>query len=152
MKTDTIADMLTRIRNGCASKNKYVRVPLTRLTKKIAHILWEEKFILSYEEYNRDGSRGTSPLKEHSKSLWGGTLILRLKYVKIGLERESFIGGLQRISKTSRREYTKARNMPRLLGGVGRYVLSTTRGLMTDRRALELGVGGEVLFSVYSRY
>jgi small subunit ribosomal protein S8 len=75
-----------------------------------------------------------------------------LKYVKIGLERESFIGGLQRISKTSRREYTKARNMPRLLGGVGRYVLSTTRGLMTDRKALKLGVGGEVLFSVYSRY
>jgi small subunit ribosomal protein S8 len=86
------------------------------------------------------------------KFSWGGTLILRLKYVKVGLERKSFIGGLQRVSKTSRREYTKVKNMPKLLGGVGRYVLSTTQGIMTDKKALKLGVGGEVLFSVYSRY
>jgi small subunit ribosomal protein S8 len=124
---------------------------------KMAEVLEPLGFKLATEKY--------LPIKEpiiqepiiqepiiEEKFSWGGTLILRLKYVKIGLERKSFIGGLQRISKTSRREYTKARNMPRLLGGVGRYVLSTTRGLMTDRKALELGVGGEVLFSVYSRY
>lgn len=149
MKTDTIADMLTRIRNACAAKNKYVRVPWTRLTKKITTILWEERFILSYEEYSRDGWLSDS---HPSESLRGGTLILRLKYVKVGLERRSFIGGIRRISKISKREYTKRINMPELLGGAGRYILSTTQGLMTDRRALELGIGGEVLFCIYSRY
>jgi small subunit ribosomal protein S8 len=124
---------------------------------KMAKILEPLGFKLATEKY--------LPIKEpiiqepiiqepiiEEKFSWGGTLILRLKYVKVGLERKSFIGGLQRVSKTSRREYTKVKNMPKLLGGVGRYVLSTTQGIMTDKKALKLGVGGEVLFSVYSRY
>jgi small subunit ribosomal protein S8 len=124
---------------------------------KMAKILEPLGFELATEKY--------LPIKEpiiqepiiqepiiEEKFSWGGTLILRLKYVKVGLERKSFIGGLQRVSKTSRREYTKVKNMPKLLGGVGRYVLSTTQGIMTDKKALKLGVGGEVLFSVYSRY
>jgi small subunit ribosomal protein S8 len=124
---------------------------------KMAEVLEPLGFKLATEKY--------LPIKEpiiqepiiqepiiEEKFSWGGTLILRLKYVKVGLERKSFIGGLQRVSKTSRREYTKVKNMPKLLGGVGRYVLSTTQGIMTDKKALKLGVGGEVLFSVYSRY
>ena len=128
MSHDTVADMLTKIRNANLVKHQIVQLPLTNLTKEIAKVLLSEGYIVSFEE-----------LKNGLKS----SLLLSLKYV--GKERKPGIVKIQRISKPGLRVYSGAKKMPRILGGFGTAIVSTSRGLMTDQQARKEGVGGELL-------
>ena len=132
MTTDTIADMLTRIRNANLAKHQIVQIPSTKLTRNIADVLFAEGLIDSFEE-----------LKNGLKS----SLLLSLKYV--GKERKPGIVKIQRISKPGLRVYSGAKKMPRILGGFGTAIVSTSRGLMTDQQARKEGVGGELLCYIW---
>ena len=132
MTTDTIADMLTRIRNANLAKHQVVQIPSTKLTKNIAQVLFTEGLIDSFEE-----------LKNGLKS----SLLLSLKYSE--KERKPYIEEIQRISKPGLRVYSKAKKMPRVLGGFGTAIVSTSRGLMTDQQARKEGVGGELLCYIW---
>jgi small subunit ribosomal protein S8 len=132
MTTDTIADMLTRIRNANLAKHQIVQIPSTKVTRNIAQVLFAEGLIDSFEE-----------LKNGLKS----SLLLSLKYV--GKERKPVIEKIQRISKPGLRVYSGAKKMPRILGGFGTAIVSTSRGLMTDQQARKEGVGGELLCYIW---
>ena len=132
MTTDTIADMLTRIRNANLAKHQIVQIPSTKLTRNIAQVLFAEGLIDSFEE-----------LKNGLKS----SLLLSLKY--IGKERKPGIEKIQRVSKPGLRVYSGAKKMPRILGGFGTAIVSTSRGLMTDQQARKEGVGGELLCYIW---
>ena len=129
MVNDTIADMLTRIRNANAMKYKTVEIPGTKMTKGIADILTKEGFIDGYDV----------------NKLAVGEM-LKLKYSK---SKERVITGLKRISKPGLRVYVKAEEMPRVLNGLGIAVVSTSEGLMTDKEAREKNLGGEVLAYIW---
>ena len=131
MVNDTIADMLTRIRNAIAMKYKTVEIPGTKLTKGIADILTKEGFIDGYEI---------------NKLAVGEMLIVNLKYSK---SKERVITGLKRISKPGLRVYAKADEMPRVLNGLGIAIVSTSDGLMTDKEARAKKIGGEVLAYIW---
>jgi|SRR5689334_9366351 small subunit ribosomal protein S8 len=131
MITDPIGDMLTRIRNANLALHETVAMPASRMKREIARILAEEGYI---DGFNLD--RGES----HD------TLVLRLRY---GPSRERVISGLKRVSKPGRRVYAKKDRPHRVLGGMGVAILSTSSGVVTGRRAQELGVGGEVLCYVW---
>jgi small subunit ribosomal protein S8 len=132
MTTDTIADMLTRIRNANLAKHQIVQIPSTKLTRNIVQVLFAEGLIDSFEE-----------LKNGLKS----SLLLSLKYV--GKDRKPVIEKIQRISKPGLRVYSGAKKMPRILGGFGIAIVSTSRGLMTDQQARKEGVGGELLCYIW---
>jgi small subunit ribosomal protein S8 len=132
MTTDTIADMLTRIRNANLAKHQIVQIPSTKVTRNIAQVLFAEGLIDSFEE-----------LKNGLKS----SLLLSLKYV--GKERKPGIEKIQRVSKPGLRVYSSAKKMPRILGGFGTAIVSTSRGLMTDQQARKEGVGGELLCYIW---
>ena len=132
MTTDTIADMLTRIRNANLAKHQIVQIPSTKVTKNIAKVLCDEGLIDSFEE-----------LKNGLQS----SLLLSLKYS--GKERKPSIVKIQRISKPGLRVYSGTKKMPRILGGFGTAIVSTSRGLMTDQQARESGVGGELLCYIW---
>jgi len=132
MTTDTIADMLTRIRNANLARHQIVQIPSTKLTRNVAQVLFTEGLIDSFEE-----------LKNGLKS----SLLLSLKYV--GKERKPGIVKIQRISKPGLRVYSGAKKMPRILGGFGTAIVSTSRGLMTDQQARKEGVGGELLCYIW---
>jgi small subunit ribosomal protein S8 len=132
MTTDTIADMLTRIRNANLAKHQIVQIPSTKITRNIAQVLFAEGLIDSFEE-----------LKNGLKS----SLLLSLKYS--GKERKPSIVKIQRISKPGLRVYSRARKMPRILGGFGTAIVSTSRGLMTDQQARKEGIGGELLCYIW---
>ena len=132
MTTDTIADMLTRIRNANMAKHQIVQIPSTKVTRNIAQVLFAEGLIDSFEE-----------LKNGLKS----SLLLSLKY--IGKERKPGIEKIQRVSKPGLRVYSGAKKMPRILGGFGTAIVSTSRGLMTDQQARKEGVGGELLCYIW---
>ena len=132
MTTDTIADMLTRIRNANLAKHQIVQIPSTKITRNIAQVLFAEGLIDSFEE-----------LKNGLKS----SLLLSLKYV--GKDRKPGIDKIQRISKPGLRVYSGAKKMPRILGGFGIAIVSTSKGLMTDQQAREAKVGGELICSVF---
>ena len=129
--TDPIADMLTRIRNANVVRRRQVDVPGSRLKRAIAQILREEGYLENVQW-----------LEE------GGRPILRLT-LKYGPDRRRVITGLRRVSKPGRRVYVGKDELPRVMGGLGVAILSTSRGLMTDRRARREGVGGEVLCYVW---
>ena len=131
MVNDTVADMLTRIRNAIAMKYKTVEIPGTKLTKGIADILTKEGFIDGYEI---------------NKLAVGEMLIVNLKYSK---SKERVINGLKRISKPGLRVYAKADEMPRVLNGLGIAIVSTSEGLMTDKEARAKKIGGEVLAYIW---
>ena len=131
MVNDTVADMLTRIRNANAMKYKTVEIPGTKLTKGIADILTKEGFIAGYET---------------NKLAVGEMLVLNLKYSK---SKERVITGLKRISKPGLRVYAKADEMPRVLNGLGIAIVSTSEGLMTDKEARAKKIGGEVLAYIW---
>ena len=131
MVNDTIADMLTRIRNANAMKYKTVEIPGTKMTKSIADILTKEGFIDGYET---------------NKLAVGEVLVLNLKYSK---SKERVITGLKRISKPGLRVYAKADEMPRVLNGIGIAIISTSEGLMTDKEARAKKLGGEVLAYIW---
>ena len=132
MTTDTIADMLTRIRNANLAKHQIVQIPSTKVTRNIADVLLKEGFIESFEEL-KNGLRSS--------------LLLSLKYS--GKERTPLITKITRASKPGLRVYSSSKKMPRILGGFGTAIVSTSRGLMTDKRAREEGVGGEPLCYIW---
>ena len=132
MTTDTIADMLTRIRNANLAKNKIAKVPATKITRSIARILQEEGLIESIREELKNGFI---------------LLILTLKYSE--KENKPSIEHIQRVSKPGLRVYTGSKKMPRVLGGFGTAVVSTSNGLMTDYKARKEGIGGELLFYIW---
>lgn len=128
--TDPIADMLTRIRNANAQRHETVDVPSSKLKKSIAEILLEEGYIKGYEEIE-DGVQGT--------------IRISLKYVN----KQKVIAGLKRISKPGLRVYATKDELPKVLGGLGIALISTSKGIMTDKKARQEGVGGEVLAFVW---
>jgi small subunit ribosomal protein S8 len=132
MTTDTVSDMLTRIRNANLAKHQIVQIPSTKITRNIAQVLFDEGLIDSFEE-----------LKNGLKS----SLLLSLKYV--GKDRKPGIYKIQRISKPGLRVYSGAKKMPRILGGFGTAIVSTSRGLMTDQQARKEGIGGELLCYIW---
>lgn len=129
--TDPIADMLTRLRNANSAYHEVVAMPYSRLKSNIAEILKQEGYVSSYEVADAEV---------------GKTLTIHLKY---GPHRERSIAGLRRVSKPGLRVYAKSTNLPRVLGGLGVAILSTSSGLLTDRQAAKKGVGGEVLAFVW---
>jgi small subunit ribosomal protein S8 len=129
--TDPIADMLTRIRNASAARHKELSLPSSRVKREIARILAEEGFIDSYET-RADGVQDT--------------LVLRLKYVE---GRTPVVTGLKRISKPGLRVYARKTEIPRVLGGLGLAILSTSHGIMTGSDARKQNLGGEVLAYVW---
>ena len=131
MVNDTIADILTRIRNANAMKYKTVEIPGTKMTRAIADILTKEGFIGGYDV---------------NKLAVGEMLVVNLKYSK---SKERVITGLKRISKPGLRVYAKADEMPRVLNGLGIAIVSTSEGLMTDKEARAKKLGGEVLAYIW---
>lgn len=129
--TDTIADMLTRIRNALIAKHDTVDVPCSTIKKAIADILVEEGYI-----------------KEYAIVEEGLTKTLRIK-LKYGPNKQRVIVGIKRISRPGLRVYARKDEIPKVLNGMGIAILSTSRGIMTDREARKLGVGGEVLAYVW---
>ena len=129
--TDPIADMLTRIRNALTVRKETVEVPASNMKREIARILLEEGYVKDVKETD-DG--------------YNGKLVITLKYAQDGT---SVIGGLKRVSKPGLRTYSGAANMPKVLGGFGIAIVSTNRGIMTDKQAKAANVGGEVLCYVY---
>lgn len=129
--TDPIADMLTRIRNASTAKHPTVDVPASNMKKAIAQILVDEGYIKSYQ-VTEDGKQGV--------------ITMTLKY---GENKTNVITGLRRISKPGLRIYTSCEEMPKVLKGLGIAVLSTSKGVMTDKKARELKVGGEVLAYIW---
>ena len=132
MVNDTIADMLTRVRNANLARHQIVQVPATKMTKNIASVLQEEGFIQSVEEIGEDLSK---------------QLLLSLKYK--GKTREPIITALKRISKPGLRVYAPKKGLPRVLGGLGVAVISTSQGVMTDNQARSHNLGGEVLCYIW---
>lgn len=132
MTTDTIADMLTRIRNANLAKHQIVQIPLTKVTRNIAEVLLNEGFIESFEEL---------------KNGLNSSLLLSLKYT--GKERVPLITKITRASKPGLRTYRSSKKMPRILGGFGTAIISTSKGLMTDKKAREEGIGGELLCYIW---
>ena len=129
--TDPIADMLTRIRNANNAKFKTVDVPASKMKKSIAETLVEEGYIKSFEEID-DGVQGI--------------LRITLKYDENG---KKVIAGLKRISKPGLRIYASKDELPKVLNGLGIALISTSKGIVTDKKARELGVGGEVLAYIW---
>lgn len=129
--TDPIADMLTRLRNANAAFHETVSMPSSKLKLNIAEILEREGYIKGFSV-------------EDAKV--GKTLILDLKF---GSNRERALAGIRRISKPGLRVYAKSNNLPKVLGGLGVAIISTSSGLLTDREAKDKGVGGEVLAYVW---
>ncbi|WP_020498939.1 30S ribosomal protein S8 [Sciscionella marina] len=129
--TDPIADMLTRLRNANSAFHDEVVMPHSKLKSNVAEILRREGYIASYHDEEGDKHRN---------------LVVKLKY---GPTRERSIAGLRRVSKPGLRVYAKSTTLPRVLGGLGVAIISTSGGLMTDKQAKKEGVGGEVLAYVW---
>ncbi len=129
--TDPIADMLTRIRNANSSKHKTVDVPSSKMKLAIANILFQEGYIKSFEEISNDVQ---------------GTIRISLKYDENG---NRVIAGIKRISKPGLRVYASKEDLPKVLNGLGIAIVSTSKGMMTDREARKEGLGGEVLAYVW---
>jgi small subunit ribosomal protein S8 len=131
--TDPIADMLTRIRNGNVAMHDTIRMPSSKLKEALAEVLTREGYIEGFD-VSSDGSRP------------GRVLEVRMKYTA---DRSRTISGIRRVSKPGLRVYTAADKLPRVLGGLGVAVLSTSQGLLTDREARQRRVGGEILCFVW---
>ena len=132
MVTDTISDMLTRIRNAHLVKHQIVQIPVTKMSLAIANILKEEGFIESFENYHENK-------REY--------LLLSLKY--IGKSRTSVISEIKRISKPGLRVYVNSKELPNVLDNLGIAIISTSKGIVTNLKAKELGIGGEVLCYIW---
>ena len=128
MNTDPVADYLTRIRNAVRANNKIVEIPTSKIKREITKILFDQGFILNYK------------FEENSV---GGTIKIALKYHPVN--KMSAITTLQRVSKPGLRKYASAEAMPRVLNGLGIAIVSTSKGLMTDKQARAEHIGGEIL-------
>ncbi|MBB4929377.1 small subunit ribosomal protein S8 [Lipingzhangella halophila] len=129
--TDPIADMLTRLRNANSAYHEIVRMPYSKIKAHIAEILKQEGYVQDWRT---------------EEAAVGQDLLVELKY---GPTRERSIAGVRRVSKPGLRVYAKKDNLPRVLGGLGVAIISTSGGLMTDKQAKKRGVGGEVLAYVW---
>ncbi len=129
--TDPIADMLTRVRNASSVQHDTVDIPASNIKREIARILLEEGYIKGYDVIE-DGKQGL--------------IRMQLKYGKNG---EKVITGIKKISKPGMRVYADRNNVPKVLNGIGVSVISTSKGIVTDKQARELGVGGEVICYVW---
>ena len=127
--SDPIADMLTRIRNANSAYHEKVEMPASTVKAAVLNILKEEGFVKNFESVNN-----------------GKTLKVTLKY---GSNKEKVISGIKRISKPGLRVYAKKEELPRVLGGLGIAVISTSQGVMSDKKASKLGLGGEVIAYVW---
>ena len=132
--TDPIADMLTRLRNANQAYHESTAMPYSKIKQGIADILQQEGYTSSYK------------VEEPKEGAVGKTLIVDLKF---GPSRERSIAGVRRISKPGLRVYAKSTSLPKVLGGLGVAIISTSQGLLTDRQAKNKGVGGEVLAYVW---
>ncbi|MDX2177815.1 MAG: 30S ribosomal protein S8 [Candidatus Sumerlaeia bacterium] len=130
--TDPIADMLTRIRNANSAGHDHVDIPASRVKVSIARILKDEGFIKYYKVIRQNGKSGH----------------IRV-FLKYGPAKERVIGGLDRVSKPGMRRYLKSTEIPRVMGGLGITILSTSAGIMTGNEARQKHVGGEILCTVY---
>ncbi len=130
--TDPIADYLTRLRNAIQAKHRVVEVPASNLKKDITKILFDQGYILNYK-FEEDGAQGT--------------IKIALKYNP--QTRVNAIKSLTRVSKPGMRKYTGYREMPRVINGLGIAIISTSKGVMTNKAAADLKIGGEVLCYVY---
>lgn len=129
--TDPIADMLTRIRNANTASHETVEIPASKIKKSIAGILTEEGYIDGYD------------VTEDNKQ---GTIKIKMKY---GPDKEKVITGIKKISKPGLKVYAKASDVPRVLGGLGIAIISTSNGVISDKEARKLGVGGEVICYIW---
>ena len=129
--TDPIADMLTRIRNANMARHDTVEVPGSKVKVAVAEILKNEGFIKGYE-FKKDNKQGTIKI-----------------FLKYGPNREKVLTGLKRISKPGLRVYARKDELPKVLGGLGIAIISTSQGIMTDKAARRAGVGGEVLCYIW---
>jgi len=129
--TDPIADMLTRIRNASQAKFKTVDIPASNMKRNIAEILLNEGYIKSFEEIENDNQ---------------GIIRINLKYTEKG---KKVISGLRRISKPGLRIYASKDELPKVLNGLGIAIISTSQGVVTDKKARQLGIGGEVLAYIW---
>ena len=132
MVTDTISDMLTRIRNAHMVKHQIVQIPSTKMSVAIAEILKEEGFIEDFENYIEDERK---------------YLLISLKY--IGKSRKPVISKIERISKPGLRVYSNSKKLPKILDNLGIAIMSTSKGVMTNLKAKELGIGGEILCYIW---
>ena len=130
MYTDPIADMLTRIRNGQGARKGKVEIPVSKLKVELARILKEQGYITNYR-VAKDDNKGVIKV-----------------YLKYNTDDTPVIREIQRVSKPGRRVYANSKNIPRVIGGMGVNILTTSRGLMTGREASRAGVGGEILCNV----
>jgi small subunit ribosomal protein S8 len=130
--TDTISDMLTRIRNAHMVKHQIVQIPSTKISLAISEILKEEGYIEDFENYIEDNRK---------------YLLISLKY--LGETRKPVISKIQRMSKPGLRVYSGSKKLPKVLENLGIAVISTSKGVMTNLKAKELGIGGEVLFYIW---
>lgn len=131
--TDPIADLLTRIRNAIHAAHETVEIPTSRLKVEVARILAEQGYIESWSVHPREG-------------VVGDVIEIRLKYTDT---RRSAISGLRRVSRPGRRTYVDAKRIPKVLGGMGTAILTTSHGVMTGHDARSAGVGGEVIAEVW---
>ena len=132
--TDPIADMLTRLRNANQAYHEQITMPYSKIKANIAEVLTSEGYVRAWS------------VREPEEGVVGKSLIIDLKY---GTSRERSLAGIRRVSKPGLRVYAKAPELPRVLGGLGVAVISTSQGLLTDRQARKRGVGGEVLAYVW---
>nr|YP_010851668.1 ribosomal protein S8 [Echinothamnion hystrix]WGH14607.1 ribosomal protein S8 [Echinothamnion hystrix] len=132
MINDIISDMLTKIRNANLAKHQIVQVPATKMTRNIIKVLQEEGFIYEFEEMRSD-------LKNH--------ILVSLKYK--GKNKQPIITELKRISKPGLKVYASHKELPKVLGGIGIAIISTSKGIMTDKTARQFGLGGEVLCYIW---
>ena len=130
--TDPISDMLTRVRNASKARLDTAVIPSSKLKTEIAKILLEEGYINSFEVSDGENING----------------ILKV-YLKYGSDRKGVIEGLKRISKPGLRVYAEKENIPRVLGGLGTVIISTSQGIMTGKKAKKLGIGGEIICHVW---
>jgi small subunit ribosomal protein S8 len=135
--TDPIADMLTRIRNAVHAKHTRVDLPASRLKAEIARILQDEGYIHGFKLVDEPGAPGATSRQ-----------VIRV-FLKYGPRGERVISGIERISRPGRRVYFGRDDVPRVLGGLGTSILTTSRGVMSGRDAVKAGVGGEVLCNVW---
>jgi small subunit ribosomal protein S8 len=129
--TDPVADMLTRVRNASSARHSEVEIPCSKMKLEIARIMTEQGYVTKYE----------LKLGEH-----GDVIVIELKY---GKNRERVISGIKRVSKPGRRIYARKDTLPKVLGGLGTAIISTSRGLVTSAEAGKLGVGGEVICFIW---
>ena len=132
MNTDPIADFLTRLRNANRAGHKTVVIPMSKMKKEITQILFDQGFILNYK-FDDEGVQGS--------------IKIALKYDK--LSKEPVIKKLERVSKPGLRKYTNSSSIPRVLNGLGINIISTSKGLMTGKKASRENLGGEIICNVY---